>query len=77
MNNYEERLTRLEENQYFIEEHLGKLDAEILAHQQSLDELEKSVRMLRTMQEEIRILLAGQHKQGEPELPPHHEPRFW
>lgn len=75
-----DRLMRLEENAYYLEEQLKALDEQVLKQQASIDNLSKQVESLRSALGEIRDLLSaapGPAEKPDASLPPHHVARFW
>lgn len=77
MENGEERLGRLEENGYFLEERMKALDGQITAQQAELENLAKKVEQLQDAMVGLRELLELGGGPGKPELPPHHIAKFW
>lgn len=72
----ENRVIRLEENSYFLEEKLKALDGQILAQQASLDLLEQNLRQIREALTDIRMLLSVDAKIPDAR-PPHYGPEPW
>lgn len=78
MDSSEQRLTRLEENGYFMETRLKALDEQIAEQQAQLGNLAKSVERLQAKMGEIRDFLAQTRSGSQEEpTPPHHIAKFW
>lgn len=73
----EKRLVKLEENVYFLEEHLKALDSQIAVQQTQLDNLHKQVLKMQAVLTEMREFLASGHGKNDDQTPPHHVARFW
>lgn len=74
--NPELRIIRLEETAYFQEEKLAALDGELLAQQARIADLEKKLKKLSALVDQIRDALADKNAPAN-EVPPHYQQKPW
>lgn len=79
--NLESRLTRLEENSWFQEETLRKLDIQLHAQQKQLDSMSGALKALASQVRRLQEQASEQTNQGGQdamgELPPHYQATHW
>lgn len=74
----ENRINRLEENAYFLEEQMKALDSLVATQQNQLDVLAKNVEQLQKLVLALRDTIAHNPAGAAADpLPPHHVARFW
>lgn len=72
MANLEDRITRLEETVWFIEEKLARLDEEWIEQQRQLDGLSRQCEQLKLVMARMREAYEASHMHPSDPPPPHH-----
>lgn len=74
----EDRLTRVEENSYFMEERLKNLEQLTNEQQPQLEAMRKKIEGIQKNLAEVRDFLGEMRTiNQEEQIPPHHVARFW